>query len=538
MYRLKPDYLKMIKSRYIGRASILTKRPPNLAIRRSLVGFGLKSKVTCEEKGSIISVKNEVGITCDEQAENQSIALNSRFPLQSEPFEPVLSVPKLGAINSLYFGKNLHKLITICKYSPYIDTESNQKADFSYKHLALSSLCDFLIENAANSHLFSDKLEKILHVAWVNTYHIVSYINCKNVAQAFEPLYYEENLSCILAAHELLRRVIKLNPTLVLSNRKYIQGIICLFNTPDPKERDSLSNTLFCIYISCFPERDKICRMIYYNLIGNCYNQTHFGAHPSLSFLNQVVNFEGSQMSSEFLKQLSMLLHSLLSSSFLPKYYEQFSALFDSVIKYFPSFVMVILLKLLNLWPIGSVTKETLFFRILNKCINRIDGEIFSQYSKRIAQIWNSTFKCSNSRVIMQAIENWESKSFAPKLLDSSKIVIPIIYQSLQGVAQTNWNSCLRDKSANLLKLLNTLVSYPSDFNTIDDEPNPHIQSWTKIYNTATHKVGDFKDSTFHRKLRDVYSPSFCNRTTSFTTNIRPPSTLPSLKSLKIPKEL
>jgi serine/threonine-protein phosphatase 2A regulatory subunit B' len=300
--------------------------------------------------------------------------------------------------------------------------------------------------------------------------------------------------------------------------KKYLEGefvdnIIELFSSEDPREREYLKTILHRIYGRFMPLRQFIRQSI-----ANCCYRTIYAGRSLVRNENGIAEFleifcsiiHGFSIPvkpehKDFLRNVLVPLHKCRK---LEKFHEQLVACCVQFVFKDPAVASVILGGLLKFWPIQSPTKEEMFIaevvNVINALINHKSGFSWQENKDMCLQVIDTLVRCMKSphhSVAERALLVWSEDAIEALIdLDKKHIWPKIVGAFLDN--RNHWNESLRECNEEAMDVFK--VRDPASFNTIRAEyermgPNPqHRQKqlqtkrWLQMENYARQKKQAF----------------------------------------------
>jgi len=237
--------------------------------------------------------------------------------------------------------------------------------------------------------------------------------------------------------------------------RNLINAALCLFRSPDSRERDKLSK-LFHIMYRTFNDYRGIIRNIVASFLQASLELTRlpFGISEILiAYCSVVSGFRMPllQEHQDFYKKYILPLH---SHTFLKFFHQQLVSIVCVFCDKQLSFAVQTISDLINRWPVISPSKQILFISEIQHLIERIRVESASYIIVRLCRLISYCLQNSSFAVIERTLMMWESEQFLRVLshygATSLSIVIPAMYQ----VAMTHWCDAVKKLALTALQVL------------------------------------------------------------------------------------
>jgi len=255
----------------------------------------------------------------------------------------------------------------------------------------------------------------------------------------------------------------------------FIDRLLELFDSEDPREREYLKTTLHRIYGKFLSYRAYIRSAIKIIFLTFSYEtQTHNGVAELLEILGSIINGFALPLRDEhkeFLFQALMPLHKPRS---LGLFHAHLSYCVAQFIEKDPSLIEDIFKRLLSYWPHTDTAKEQLFITEVEEILCVIDPPEFQRIQvllfKKLAQCM-----CSNHfQIAEKSLHIWNNDYILSLVAENFEVILPIIFPALYNTAKHHWNNSIRTMATNSLQILLNIDE--QEFNKVVSEYNENIE--------------------------------------------------------------
>lgn len=259
--------------------------------------------------------------------------------------------------------------------------------------------------------------------------------------------------------HELLLRYVVSPDTDARAARRHVDasfvlGLLDLFDSEDPRERDYLKTTLHRIYGKFMSHRPFIRRAIA-DVFGRFVFETerHAGIAELLEILGSIINGFALPLKEEhklFLKRSLMPLHKPRS---MPIYHQQLAYCVGQFVDKDPSLAVAVVRGLLRFWPATNSHKEVLFLGELEEVLELAGRDELAQLA---APAFRRVAKClasSHFQVAERALFLWNSDRVVEAVAAHRDVVLPIVLPALEANARGHWNPAVHSLSLNVRRM-------------------------------------------------------------------------------------
>jgi len=259
--------------------------------------------------------------------------------------------------------------------------------------------------------------------------------------------------------YEFFLRVLEsqdFQPSLVKKHidQKFVQQLLELFDSEDPRERDFLKTTLHRIYGKFLGLRAFIRKQInniFYKFVYE--TERHNGVAELLEILGSIINGFALPLKEEhkiFLLKVLMPLHKVRS---LSVYHPQLAYCVVQFLEKDPSLTEQVIMNLLRFWPKVHSPKEVMFLNELEEILDVIEP---AEFQKVMIPLFNQLAKCVSSphfQVAERALYYWNNEYIMSLISDNASVILPIMFPALYKNSKSHWNKTIHGLIYNALKL-------------------------------------------------------------------------------------
>eukprot|EP00053_Salpingoeca_punica_P009055 m.80966 g.80966 ORF g.80966 m.80966 type:complete len:564 (-) comp14862_c0_seq2:208-1899(-) len=241
-------------------------------------------------------------------------------------------------------------------------------------------------------------------------------------------------------------------------NNLFVENLLELFDSEDPRERDYLKTTLHRVYGKMLNLRSFIRKAINNVFLRfTLETQKYNGIAELLEILGSVINGFTLPLKPEhktFLMKVLVPLHRVRS---LNAYHPQLSYCIIQFLEKDPTLTSGVLRSLFRIWPKVNSPKEVLFLTELEEILESASGESFQTVSE---MLFTQLAKCVSSphfQVAERSLYFFNNSQLVAFIDQDSDTVIPIIFPALYKVSKCHWNRAINTLIYNALKLLSEI---------------------------------------------------------------------------------
>lgn len=343
------------------------------------------------------------------------------------------------------------------------DFVSDPLSDLKWKEVKRAALHE-MVEYVTNNRgvLTEGVYPEIVIMFSVNLFRTLPPSSNPNGAE-FDPEEDEPTLEAawphLQLVYEFFLRVLEsqdFQPSLVKKHidQKFVQQLLELFDSEDPRERDFLKTTLHRIYGKFLGLRAFIRKQInniFYRFVYE--TERHNGVAELLEILGSIINGFALPLKEEhkiFLLKVLMPLHKVRS---LSVYHPQLAYCVVQFLEKDPSLTEQVIMNLLRYWPKVHSPKEVMFLNELEEILDVIEP---AEFQKVMVPLFNQLAKCVSSphfQVAERALYYWNNEYIMSLISDNASVILPIMFPALYKNSKSHWNKTIHGLIYNALKL-------------------------------------------------------------------------------------
>jgi len=286
-------------------------------------------------------------------------------------------------------------------------------------------------------------------------------------------------------------------PSLVKKHidQKFVQSLLELFDSEDPRERDFLKTTLHRIYGKFLGLRAFIRKQInniFYRFVYE--SERHNGVAELLEILGSIINGFALPLKEEhkiFLLKVLMPLHKVRS---LSVYHPQLAYCVVQFLEKDPSLTEQVIMNLLRYWPKVHSPKEVMFLNELEEILDVIEP---AEFQKVMVPLFNQLAKCVSSphfQVAERALYYWNNEYIMSLISDNASVILPIMFPALYKNSKSHWNKTIHGLIYNALKLFMEMnqklfdectQAYKLEQKKEKERAKQRIEAWKKLDDLA-----------------------------------------------------
>mmetsp|Transcript_557 Transcript_557/g.945 ORF Transcript_557/g.945 Transcript_557/m.945 type:complete len:322 (+) Transcript_557:63-1028(+) len=234
----------------------------------------------------------------------------------------------------------------------------------------------------------------------------------------------------------------------------FVNNLLDLFDSEDPRERDYLKTILHRIYAKFMMLRAFIRKSInitFYNFIYN--TERHNGVAELLEILGSIINGFALPLKEEhkqFFKTALIPMHKVKP---LYVFHRQLSYCVTQFVDKDHTLATDAILGLLKYWPVLNSSKELLFLNEMEEILELTQPEEFETIYRHLFKRIGMAIGSPHFQIAERALFFWHNEYISSLIADYRKEILPIIFPALHVNSQTHWNQTVSTLTLNVLKI-------------------------------------------------------------------------------------
>ncbi|TKC40219.1 hypothetical protein EI555_003216 [Monodon monoceros] len=220
-------------------------------------------------------------------------------------------------------------------------------------------------------------------------------------------------------------------------DQKFVQQLLELFDSEDPRERDFLKTVLHRIYGKFLGLRAFIRKQINNIFLRFIYETEHFnGVAELLEILGSIINGFALPLKAEHKQFLMKVL--------IPMHTAKGLALFHAQV----------IRGLLKFWPKTCSQKEVMFLGEIEEILDVIEPTQFKKIEEPLFKQISKCVSSSHFQVAERALYFWNNEYILSLIEENIDKILPIMFGSLYKISKEHWNPTIVALVYNVLKTL------------------------------------------------------------------------------------
>ncbi|CAK8574209.1 unnamed protein product [Lathyrus sativus] len=272
---------------------------------------------------------------------------------------------------------------------------------------------------------------------------ISEYLDEEDPVSIFSPLW-----SHLQIVYEILLRLVNSTDTKILRNyidHSFLLNLLSLFQSEDPRERESLKNVYHKIYSKLVCDRSAMRKSMTDVLLNYVFEtEKHSGIADLLEIWGTIVNGFTVPLKEEHKLFLMRVLIPLHKTKGMQVYHRQLAYCISQFVQKEPMLGGVVVRGILRYWPVTNCQKEILLIGELEDLVENLDPD---QYRKLALPICTQITKCINSwnsQVAERALYVWNNEQFYKMATTGTVEVLPVIVEGVEKNLKLHWSKSVR----------------------------------------------------------------------------------------------
>ncbi|KAL3636662.1 hypothetical protein CASFOL_018961 [Castilleja foliolosa] len=400
----------------------------------------------------------------------------------------------------------LKKLNLCCFIFDFADPTKHLK-EKDIKRQTLVELVDYIA--SANGKFTEPVIQEIVRTVSVNLFRTMSTQSRENKLLEGFDLEEEEPLMDpawphLQVVYELLLRFVASPETDAKLAKRYVDHsfvlkLLDLFDSEDPRERDYLKTVLHRIYGKFMVHRPyirKAINNIFYRFIFE--TEKHNGIAELLEILGSIINGFALPLKEEHKLFLVRALIPLHKPKCIPMYHQQLSYCITQFVEKDCKLADTVIRGLLKYWPITNSSKEVMFLGELEEVLEATQAP---EFQRCMVPLFRQIARCLSSshfQVAERSLFLWNNDHIESLIKQNRKVILPIIFPSLEKNARGHWNQAVQSLTLNVRKFFSDvdpelfeecLLKFQEDEAQEDEIKKKREATWKRLEGIAMVKA-------------------------------------------------
>ncbi|XP_031793195.1 serine/threonine-protein phosphatase 2A 56 kDa regulatory subunit alpha isoform isoform X3 [Sarcophilus harrisii] len=238
-------------------------------------------------------------------------------------------------------------------------------------------------------------------------------------------------------------------------DQKFVQQLLELFDSEDPRERDFLKTVLHRIYGKFLGLRAFIRKQINNIFLRFIYETEHFnGVAELLEILGSIINGFALPLKAEHKQFLMKVLIPMHTAKGLSLFHAQLAYCVVQFLEKDTTLTEPVIRGLLKFWPKTCSQKEVMFLGEIEEILDVIEPTQFKKIEEPLFKQISKCVSSSHFQVAERALYFWNNEYILSLIEENIDKILPIMFASLYKISKEHWNPTIVALVYNVLKTL------------------------------------------------------------------------------------
>ncbi|KAM7266781.1 hypothetical protein ACFE04_008947 [Oxalis oulophora] len=400
----------------------------------------------------------------------------------------------------------IRKLNMCCIIFDFTDPTKNLK-EKDIKRQTLVELVDYI--SSANGKFNEIVLQEMVRMVSMNLFRTLTTPPRENKAlEGFDMEEEEPSMdpawSHLQVVYEFLLRFVASPETDAKLAKRYVDHsfvlkLLDLFDSEDPREREYLKTVLHRIYGKFMVHRPyirKAINNIFFRFIFE--TEKHNGIAELLEILGSIINGFALPLKEEHKLFLVRALIPLHKPKCIPMYHQQLSYCITQFVEKDCKLADIVIRGLLKYWPITNSSKEVMFLGELEEVLEATQPAEFQRCMVPLFRQIGRCLSSSHFQVAERALFLWNNDHIENLIKQNRKVILPIIFPSLERNTRKHWNQAVQSLTLNVRKIFSDadselfeecLLKFQKDESQANEVKSKREATWKRLEEIATKKA-------------------------------------------------
>ncbi|KAI3839318.1 hypothetical protein MKW92_004223 [Papaver armeniacum] len=287
----------------------------------------------------------------------------------------------------------------------------------------------------------------------------------------------------------LLRLVINADPKTLRNHidHSFLGNLLLLFQSDDPRERETLKNVYHRIYSKFTFYRSNMRKsMINVFLHYVCEMETQCGIGELLEIWGSIINGFAVPIKEEHKLFLVKVLIPLHKPKGIQTYHRQLAYCVSQFVQKETILGETVVRGILKYWPVTNCQKEVLLIGQLEELVENIDPGECKKLAKPLCAQFAKCLNSCNSQVAERALYLWNNEKFVKMVTLEMEEVFPEVVLRIEMNLKGHWSRSIRQLTESIKPML--------------EEMDPIMYS--KCVKETEHRINMAEQEEMERKLK------------------------------------
>ncbi|KAI4375663.1 hypothetical protein MLD38_013510 [Melastoma candidum] len=238
-------------------------------------------------------------------------------------------------------------------------------------------------------------------------------------------------------------------------DRTFLLNLLALFQSEDPRERESLKNIYHLIYSKFTFHRSFLRWSMNDVLLQYAFEcERHCGIGEILEIWGSIINGFTVPLKKEHKLFLMRVLIPMHKPKCVAVYHKQLSYCVLQLVQKEPMLVGVVVRGILRHWPMANSQKEVLLISELEELVDNIEPDQYRRLALPLCTHFTRCMNSWNAQVAEQALYVWNNEQFVKMVSLAMEEVFPIVVKGVEMNLKWHWSNSVMQLTENLKEML------------------------------------------------------------------------------------
>ncbi|XAR59862.1 hypothetical protein NMG60_11015855 [Bertholletia excelsa] len=240
----------------------------------------------------------------------------------------------------------------------------------------------------------------------------------------------------------------------------FLLNLLSLFQSEDPRERESLKNVFHRIYIKLTFHRSFMRKAMNDVLLHYILDMDrHCGIGELLEIWGSIINGFTVPLKEQHKVFLTRVLIPLHKPKGMHAYHRQLAYCVSQFVQKDPGLGRVVVRGILKYWPITNTQKEVLIIGELEELVENIDSELYKDIALPLCTQITKCLNSWNSQVAERALYLWNNEQFVKMVSEAADDVFPVLVGAMERNLKRHWSNSVKQLTQNVKVMLEEMDS-------------------------------------------------------------------------------
>ncbi|CAN1276348.1 Serine/threonine protein phosphatase 2A 57 kDa regulatory subunit B' beta isoform [Linum perenne] len=238
-------------------------------------------------------------------------------------------------------------------------------------------------------------------------------------------------------------------------DQQFVISLLVLFQSEDPRERESVKNVYHRIYSKFTFYRGFMRKSMNDVLLHYVFEaEKHCGIGELLEIWGSIINGFTVPLKEEHKLFLIRVLIPLHKPKGMVVYHRQLAYCITQFVQKEPMMGGLIVRGILKYWPITNCQKEILLISELEELVENMDPDHYRRLALPLCTQITRCLNSWNSQVAERAIYIWNNEVFVKMATSAMEEVFPVVVEGMEKNLKWHWSSNVKQLTENVKKMV------------------------------------------------------------------------------------